>query len=168
MSPCFSHICAAKIKNSGDGGPVGTLSEIASVRGWAGCITGWVVGFDFPTPKYWNGCFQAEVSEFGGAPTGCAPCQVGGACAVVGAGAGAGVVGADFDQGQKLEDDDWAAGAEFRADIAIEAGSARAVVAASPSAVTAAGIDLRQAVCMAVLLDVVDRRHPCQRLINSN
>jgi hypothetical protein len=60
----------------------------------------------------------------------------------------------------------WAAGAARR-DIAIDAGPARTVVAAKPSAPTAAGIDLRQAVCMAVLLDVVDRRHPCQRLINS-
>jgi hypothetical protein len=87
------------------------------------------------------------------------PCHVGGA---------GGVVGAAFDQGQKLDDvPGCAAGSERWPDIAIDAGSARTVVAASPSAVTAAGIDLRQAVCMAVLLDVVDRRHPCQRLINS-
>jgi hypothetical protein len=158
------------MKNSGDGGPVGTLSEIASVRGWAGGITG-CVGADFAAVapetfalKDWNGCFQAEVSELGGAPTGCTPCQVGGACAVVGAGAG--VVGADLDQGHQDDVLDCAAGSE-RWPIAIEAGSAKALVAASPSAVTAAGIDLRQAVCMAVLLDVVDRRHPCQRLINS-
>ena len=57
-----------------------------------------------------------------------------------------------------------AAGAGPR-DIAMDAGSARTVVAAKPSALTAAEIDLRQAVCMAVLLDFVDRRHPCRRLI---
>jgi hypothetical protein len=91
---------------------------------------------------------------------------VGGVCAVVGAGAG--VAGADFDQGQKLDDvAGGATGSGRRPNMAMEAGSARAVVAAKLSALTAVGIDLRQAVCMVVLLDVVDRRHPCQRLIVS-
>jgi hypothetical protein len=132
-----------------------------------------VVGFGFPidtweklAPRYLIGCWNGETSELGNGPTGCTPCQVGGACAVIGAEAGA--VDADFDHGQKLDEvAGCAAGAERRADIAMEAGSARTVVAAKPSAVTAAGIDLRQAVCMAVLLDVVDRRHPCRRLIVS-
>jgi hypothetical protein len=126
-----------------------------------------VVGFDFAETLALmneNGCFQAEVSELGGGATGWTPCQVAGAWAV----AGAGAVGADFDHGHHDDVPDCAAGSERWPDIAIEAGSARTVVAARPSAVTAAGIDLRQAVCMAVLLDVVDRRHPCQRLINSN
>jgi hypothetical protein len=89
---------------------------------------------------------------------------VGAGCTAVTAGAGA--VELDFDQGQKLNDvAGCAAGATRRPDIAMDAGSARTVVAANPSAPTAAEIDLRQAVCMAVLLDVVDRRHPCRQLI---
>jgi hypothetical protein len=37
------------MKNSGVGGPVGTLSEIESTFAWAGGITAWVfVVFDFP------------------------------------------------------------------------------------------------------------------------
>jgi len=131
-----------------------------------------VVGFDLTmgsseklAPRYLIGCWKSEISELGNGPTGCTPCHVGGAWAVVGAGAGAGDV--DFDQGQKLDEVAGCAAGAGRRDIAMEAGSARTVVAAKPSAVTAAGIDLRQAVCMAVLLDVVDRRHPCRRLIVS-
>src|SRR5258705_6824348 len=97
------------MKNSGDGGPVGTLSEMASVRGWAGCITGCVVAFGFPidtceklAPRYLIGCWNGEFSEFGNGVTGCTPCHVGGACAVIGTDAGA--VDADFDQGQKLDE----------------------------------------------------------------
>jgi hypothetical protein len=129
------------------------------------------VGFGFPidtceklAPRYLIGCWNGEFSELGNGATGCTPCHVGGACAVIGADAG----NADFDQGQKLDEvAGWADGADRRPDIAMDAGSAKTVVAAKPNAVTAAGIDLRQAVCMAVLLDVVDRRHPCRRLIVS-
>src|SRR3954453_23511032 len=90
MSPCFSHIWAAKMKNSGDGGPVGTLSEIASVRGCAGCMTGCVVAFGLPidtweklAPRYLIGCWKGEFSELGNGVTGCTPCHEGGACAVI-------------------------------------------------------------------------------------
>jgi hypothetical protein len=117
-------------------------------------------------PRYLIGCCHGEIAELGNGAPGCTPCHVGGACAIIGTAAGG--AEADFDQGQMLDDvADCAAGAERRADIAMDAGSAKTVVAAKPSAPTAAGIDLRQAVCMAVLLDVVDRRHPCQRLIIS-
>jgi hypothetical protein len=162
------------MKNSGDGGPVGTLSEIASVRGWAGCISGCVVGFDFPigisemlAPKYLIGCLNGEISELGSGAPGCTLCHVGGACAIIGAAAGVEFAGAAFDHGQMLDVVAGCAAGAGRRDIAMEAGSARTVVAVKPSALTATEIDLRQAVCMAVLLDVVDRRHPCRRLINS-
>jgi hypothetical protein len=109
---------------------------------------------------YLIGCFHGEASSLA---LGVTPCQLGGACDIIGVAAGVGE--SDFDQGQKL--DDLAAGAARCDDIAIDAGSARTVVAAKPSALTAAGIDLRQVLYMAVLLDVVDRRHPCRRLIDS-
>ena len=116
-------------------------------------------------PRYLIGCFHGEISESGTGATGCTPCHVGGACAIIGGRRWRGA-DSDFDHGQKLDDvAGCAAGAGRRPDIAMDAGSARTVVAAKPSALTAAGIDLRQAVCMAVLLDVVDRRHPCRRLI---
>jgi hypothetical protein len=131
-----------------------------------------VVGFDFPmgsseklAPRYLIGCWNGETAELGDGATGWTPCHVGGAWAVIAAGAGD--VDSDFDQGQKLDEVAGCAAGAGRRDIAMEAGSAKTVVAAKPSAVTAAGIDLRQAVCMAVLLDVVDRRHPCRRLIVS-
>jgi hypothetical protein len=134
------------------------------------------VTFDFPigisgmlAPTYLIGCRHGEISESASGVTGCIPGQVGGACEVIGgATGGAGVAGAAFDQGQKLDDvAGGAAGSGRRPNIAIDAGSARTVVAAKLTALTAAEIDLRQAVCMAVLLDVVDRRHPCRRLIDS-
>lgn len=84
------------------------------------------------------------------------------------------VVGVDFDHGQNFDAVDGAAGLAGAAGaagagrrVAMDAGLAMTVEAAKPSALTAAGIDLRQAVCMAVLLDFVDRRHPCQRLSGS-
>src|SRR5262249_55495573 len=92
MSLCFSHIWAAKIKNSGVGGPVGPLSDTASVFGWAGCITGWVGAFALPgisgilASIYRIGCFHAETAGVG-CGAGWTPCQAGGACtAACGAG----------------------------------------------------------------------------------
>jgi hypothetical protein len=166
------------MKNSGVGGPVGTLSEIASVFGRAGCIMGCVVAFDFPmgisgmlAPINLIGCLQGEISDSVTGVTGCTACQASGACAVIGCATcgGAGSAELDFDHGQKLDDvAGGATGSGRRPNIAIDAGSASAVVAAKVNALTAAGIDLRQAVCMAVLLDVVDRRHPCRRLMVLN
>ena len=56
------------MKNSGDGGPVGTLSEVASVLGCAGGIVACVGGaFAFVSdisetllPTYLNGFFHGE------------------------------------------------------------------------------------------------------------
>src|SRR3954462_10419222 len=133
MSPCFSHIWAAKMKNSGDGGPVGTLSEIASICCLAGCIMGCVASFDLPMwgafdPMYLIGCFHGDASSLANGATGCTPCHVGGACAIIGVAAG--VVESDFDQGQKLDlAAGCAAGAARYDDMAIDAGSARTVVA---------------------------------------
>jgi hypothetical protein len=130
-------------------------------------MTGCVLAFEpkgMAAPSDLIGCFQGDVSEPAGGATGWTPCHVGGACAVIGAAAGA--VDSDFDHGQMFDHAPGCALAAARCgDIAMDAGSARAVVAAKPKAVTAAGIILRQAVSMAVLLDFVDRRHPCRRLM---
>src|SRR5262245_39851683 len=74
---------------------------------------------------------------------------------------GGAAAGAVEDQGQKP--DDWAAGAGRRF-MAIEAGSANAAVADNAAAHRAAETVVSQALCMAVLLDVVGRELPCRRL----
>jgi hypothetical protein len=58
--------------------------------------------------------------------------------------------------------DDVAGGAGWRY-IAIDAGSAYAAELVKLPTQMAAEIDLSQALCMAVLLDVVLRQHPCRR-----
>src|SRR5262249_52526927 len=94
---------------------------------------------------------------------GCAWAVAGGAWEAAGGAAAGGV--SDFENGQKLHEDDAAGCAPGAGRCrAIEAGSAKTDEAAKRSALTAAGIDLRQVWCMAVPLDIVDRQHPCRRL----
>src|SRR5262245_54930056 len=125
-------------------------------------MTGCVAAFDLPgmlAPMYLIGCFQAEASSAATGVMACEVCIVSGAWAVTGVAVGMAL--SAFDQGQK--DDFGGAGAVVDSrngcDIAIDAGLAMAVLAAKPSAPTAAGIVLRQALYMAVLLDCVVRRH---------
>jgi hypothetical protein len=62
------------MKNSGEGGPVGTFSPTASDAGCAGCTSGCISVFDLPTGnsatlvvKYLTGFFHGEICELGNA-----------------------------------------------------------------------------------------------------